>query len=154
MGFFTYACALRWADMDAYGHVNNVQYARIAEEGRIRMLAGIFRPKGESAGGRHFVVAEQRIAFHRPLDYRAEPISVHVWVSALRGVSFDVECLVCDGFLVHASCRTKVVSCDLDNAGIRALTAAERARLSMFRDPPTGEFRPKPAPPGGHCPTR
>ena len=33
---------LRWSDMDAYGHVNNVQYLRLLEEARITAFAQWF----------------------------------------------------------------------------------------------------------------
>ncbi|UTW10501.1 acyl-CoA thioesterase [Marinobacterium rhizophilum] len=29
---------LRWGDMDAYGHINNVQYIRYLEEARVQLL--------------------------------------------------------------------------------------------------------------------
>lgn len=55
-----YRCPLRWSDMDAYGHVNNVVFLRYLEEARIDFL---FRqPPGE--GGSTFsegsVVARTR----------------------------------------------------------------------------------------------
>ncbi|MFE4477710.1 acyl-CoA thioesterase, partial [Kitasatospora sp. NPDC056789] len=44
-----YRCPLRWADMDAYGHVNNVVFLRYLEEARIDFL---FRPDKEFKQGR------------------------------------------------------------------------------------------------------
>ena len=29
---------LRWADLDAYNHLNNVEMLRLLEEGRVRMF--------------------------------------------------------------------------------------------------------------------
>lgn len=33
-----YACPLRWSDMDAFGHVNNVVFLRYLEEARIDFM--------------------------------------------------------------------------------------------------------------------
>ncbi|MFF6642390.1 acyl-CoA thioesterase [Streptomyces althioticus] len=35
---YTYALPLRWADADAYGHVNNALFPRYMEEARTRMF--------------------------------------------------------------------------------------------------------------------
>ncbi|HIZ99270.1 MAG TPA: thioesterase family protein, partial [Candidatus Janibacter merdipullorum] len=39
---FSTDVVLRWGDMDAYGHVNNVQYHRLLEEARVRAFASWF----------------------------------------------------------------------------------------------------------------
>ena len=62
--------ALRWADMDAQGHVNNVQYFRYMEQARIEWLdatgcrgdAGVYGPVVKTAG----------CTFQRALVYPAE----------------------------------------------------------------------------------
>lgn len=41
-----YACPLRWSDMDAFGHVNNVVFLRYLEEARIDFM---FRQAAEAA---------------------------------------------------------------------------------------------------------
>lgn len=33
-----YSCPLRWSDMDAFGHVNNVVFLRYLEEARIDFM--------------------------------------------------------------------------------------------------------------------
>lgn len=35
---FTSRIPLRWADMDAYGHINNVQYLRLLEQSRVEWM--------------------------------------------------------------------------------------------------------------------
>ena len=39
---------LRWSDMDAYGHVNNVQYLRLLEDARV---VGELVPRDDPHGG-------------------------------------------------------------------------------------------------------
>src|SRR5699024_8345566 len=43
---FTTEIVLRWGDMDAYGHVNNVQYHRLLEEARVRAFKDWFNSQG------------------------------------------------------------------------------------------------------------
>jgi len=42
-GKLIYSCeiAVRWGDMDAYGHVNNALYMRYLEEARVQLLANL-----------------------------------------------------------------------------------------------------------------
>lgn len=77
---------LRWGDLDPLNHVNNVQFARLLEEARIRAMHAWF-PDGE----REFamLVARQEIEYTAPLLYSLEPARVEVWVSRLGGSSFD-----------------------------------------------------------------
>ncbi|MFD8086272.1 acyl-CoA thioesterase, partial [Kitasatospora sp. NPDC059722] len=48
-----YACPLRWSDMDAFGHVNNVVFLRYLEEARIDFMftQAAAAGAGEFAGG-------------------------------------------------------------------------------------------------------
>ncbi|MFC0581867.1 acyl-CoA thioesterase [Micrococcoides hystricis] len=89
---------LRWADMDAYGHINNVNIVRLMEEARIAAL-GV--PGGTGAAGieaeidlfgavpegTQVLVVEHRVRYRRPLEYRNEPTPVRVWVQKLSGAS-------------------------------------------------------------------
>lgn len=76
---------LRWGDMDPLNHINNVQFARIFEEARVRVMK---RWVGE---GREFTffVARQEIEFVAPLLYSDQPATVEVWISRIGEKSFD-----------------------------------------------------------------
>ena len=98
----------RFGDMDVNGHLNNVAFARLFEETRVRFnRAG---PAAPAVGGRRssFVVA------HVAIDYLAEgnyPAPVTVGYAIARiGSSFTVamaafqegQCIaLCDSVLVH-----------------------------------------------------
>ena len=68
----TYACALRFADMDLLGHVNNVTHLDYVSEARADLLAG--HPAADAPVRRH------QVDFVRPLVYRREPVCVDTWV--------------------------------------------------------------------------
>ena len=77
---------LRWGDMDPLNHINNVQYARIFEEARVRAMHEWF---GERDRGFAFFIARQEIEFVRPLLYDPRPATVEIWISRIGGKSFD-----------------------------------------------------------------
>lgn len=76
---------LRWADMDAFGHVNNVQYLRLLEIARIQSLGQI----GEAVLG-GIVVARHEIEYLAPMDFRLAPVAVDLWVTRVGCDGFDV----------------------------------------------------------------
>ncbi|MFE0316869.1 acyl-CoA thioesterase, partial [Streptomyces albogriseolus] len=78
-----YRCPLRWADMDAYGHVNNVVFLRYLEEARIDFL---FRPEKDFQQGS--VVARHEIDYKRQLVHRHHPVDIELWVTEIRAASF------------------------------------------------------------------
>ncbi len=91
---------LRWADMDAYGHVNNVQMLQLLEEARIEAFwahpdaADGERPTAVLDAGpgarTTTLVARQEIEYVRPLSYRRAPAVIDLWLGHLGGASIDV----------------------------------------------------------------
>jgi acyl-CoA thioester hydrolase len=71
----THACALRWADMDMLGHVNNVRYLDYVATAREQLFAGL--PAGLAP------VSSHRVEFVSPLVHRREPVLVDSWVTAV-----------------------------------------------------------------------
>jgi acyl-CoA thioester hydrolase len=67
MRIFRCEIQLRWGDMDAMSHVNNVQYFRLLEEARIQWLAqeGISTLPTQGAP----ILASISLDFVRPLNY-------------------------------------------------------------------------------------
>lgn len=98
---------LRWGDMDAYGHINNVEIVRILEEARVHAFGP---PAGTGLPGvavelpifadlppsTQALVVEHRVKYLSPLNYRNIPATVQVWVSAIKGASFTVAYAILD----------------------------------------------------------
>jgi len=131
--------SLRWGDMDAYRHVNNVQVMRLLEEARVRAF-GIAAEDGTAhmlATG--MVVASHHVDYLKPLDYRLAPVAVDLWVQRVGGASFDVRYDVCEpdtsavGELrSYVRATTTCVSYDFDAGRPRRLGPDERARLATL----------------------
>ena len=66
-----YLCPLRWADMDSFGHVNNVVYLRYLEQARVDWMFETAREAGVEKFSLGTVVARHEIDYKRPLVYRA-----------------------------------------------------------------------------------
>ena len=68
---------LRWSDMDAYGHVNNVQYLRLMEDARITAFQAWFGPRNTllSSG---CLVARSEIEYLAPLPFQHEGVLIDV----------------------------------------------------------------------------
>ncbi|MEU4656749.1 thioesterase family protein [Streptomyces sp. NPDC023723] len=124
-----YRCPLRWADMDAYGHVNNVVFLRYLEEARIDFL---FRPDKEFKQGS--VVARHEIDYKRQLVHRHAPVDIELWVTQIRAASFTIAYEVKDGDQIYVRASTVIVPFDFEAQRPRRITAEEREFLEEYRD--------------------
>ncbi|MEU6536457.1 thioesterase family protein [Streptomyces sp. NPDC047000] len=124
-----YRCPLRWADMDAYGHVNNAVFLRYLEEARIDFL---FRPDKQFKQGS--VVARHEIDYKHQLVHRHHPVDIELWVGEIRAASFTLGYEVKDDDLVYVRASTVIVPFDFEAQRPRRLTAEEREFLAEYRD--------------------
>jgi acyl-CoA thioester hydrolase len=136
---FTFSCPVRWDDMDAFGHVNNVTFLTYMQEARTAMLFA-----GEAAHRapdllKGIVVARHEIEYRRPLEWRPEPIEVKVWVSVLKAASFTVRYELLDQLAdpagppaLLAEAMTVLVPFDLAAGRPRRLSPGEREFFSTF----------------------
>ncbi|MFI1165173.1 acyl-CoA thioesterase [Streptomyces sp. NPDC020801] len=125
----TYRCPLRWADMDAYGHVNNVVFLRYLEEARIDFL---FRPDKQFKQGS--VVARHEIDYKRQLVHRHAPVDIELWVTEIRAASFTLAYEVKDGDQIYVRAATVIVPFDFEAQRPRRITAEEREFLQEYMD--------------------
>ncbi|MBK0419190.1 acyl-CoA thioesterase [Leucobacter sp. CSA1] len=140
---------LRWGDQDAYGHINNVAYARYLEETRVRVfqtgaarertgMEGYFR--GEGPEGLKMLVASQRIEFLGVLEYSERPITIEMWVGKLGGSSLELHYEVVDGAAgdrrVVARAITTIVTVDGLTLRPTKLTPGARASIEPWTDEP------------------
>ena len=79
-----FSCAVRWGDMDAYGHVNHAVFLRFLESARVELFAqccGDALPM--------LVVAEVQCRYLAELRYPAT-VTVHSALQKVRGGSLEV----------------------------------------------------------------
>src|SRR5689334_20495449 len=128
---FVYDCALRWSDMDVYGHVNNARVLTLYEEARVAMMFTGARSAGVTSLEAGVVIARHGVDYLRPFDY-GDTVRVEMWLEEIRASRFVVgyELLV-DG-AVASRARSVCVPFDLVAGRPRRLSEAERAFLSPW----------------------
>lgn len=91
--------SLRWSDMDAYAHINNVQFLRLLEDARVIGFRDWFGTRDTGQGtllDEGVLVSRQEIEYRQPLGFRHEPVEIQMWVSRVGGAGFDVAYIVTD----------------------------------------------------------
>ena len=82
---------MRWADLDLFGHVNNVTYVDYMQEARVDM----FRVHGPADGGDRLadgvVVVRNEVEFLKPIRFRTAPLRIEVWVTEVRAATFTLD---------------------------------------------------------------
>ena len=134
MARHVFACPMRWSDMDAYGHVNNVVFLRYLEEARIDLLLTAAGPAGRQMLDNGVVVVRHEIDYRRPLVHRVEPVEIVSWVEEIRNASFTVAYEIADGDEVYVQARTVLVLVDLEGGHPRRIGPDDRAWLERFLD--------------------
>ena len=89
---------LRWGDLDAYNHVNNVTMMRILEEARVRAFwspeVGDALPtaviKATAGSDTITMIAGPLIQYVAPVEYHRNPLDVQLWIGRVGGASADV----------------------------------------------------------------
>lgn len=123
-----YPLKVRWSDVDAYRHVNNVKYIEYFQEARIRYMMRLHED-GDTFGS--IVVARTDVDYRRPILFRMAPYEVHSWISHVGRTSFVIAAEIRDPEAgeVLASSRVVAVGFDRDTQQAAALTPDHRARL-------------------------
>ncbi|EWS99647.1 thioesterase [Intrasporangium oryzae NRRL B-24470] len=130
--------SLRWSDMDAYAHINNVQFLRLLEDARVIAFRDWF--DGGGAGDRSMLeegvlVSRHEIEYLRPLGFRHEPVRIELWVSRVGGAGFDVAYIVRDpegvGDTVYAVAETELALYDFASASPRRMRPEEREAIRV-----------------------
>ncbi len=127
-------CYLRWGDMDAYGHINNVAFFSYLEEARVDMLFVHARAHGAERLADGVVVVRHEIDYRSPLAFRPQPVRIETWVTAIGNASFRLAYRVRDGDAVYATAVTTLAPFDLERQRPRRLTEQEKAVLLRYGD--------------------
>ena len=131
-----YRCSMRWSDMDAYGHVNNVVFLTYLEESRVDMLFALGAEHGLDALAKGVLVARHEIDYKAPLVYHQRGVDIDLWVGAIKGASFEIRYEVHDEDTVFAHAASLLVTYDLDAGRPRRVSPEERSFLEQYAAPP------------------
>ena len=150
---------LRWGDMDAYGHVNNVTQMQLLEEARVRALgsptqsrdavaapgaaevvSGTPMPEvfGAASATTELLVASHAVEYRSPIGYRPGPIAVDLVSSDVSPASVTIGSVGVEpgGSRVYTVAETVIAFVDRTTGRPRRLTEEEAAELSgVVREP-------------------
>ncbi|PDQ35170.1 MAG: 4-hydroxybenzoyl-CoA thioesterase [Candidatus Lumbricidophila eiseniae] len=136
--------ALRWSDLDAYGHVNNVRLFGLLEEARIAAFwttdDGMPRNAGHATAvlasgpgqSTNTLIARQEVEYTAPIPYQRKPIDIELWMSHLGGASLEVCYEVYSPIgvvprVLFARAATTIVLIDGHSGRPRRITAEEQS---------------------------
>ncbi|MFD5898065.1 MULTISPECIES: acyl-CoA thioesterase [unclassified Streptomyces] len=129
-----YSCPLRWSDMDAFGHVNNVVFIRYLEEARIDFMFRLAPGGGSPSFSGGSVVARHEIDYKLPLVHRHEPVTVELWVTEIGAAKLTIAYEIKDEDQVYVRASTVIVPYDLQAGRPRRITAEEKSFLLKYLD--------------------
>ncbi|MEU8315306.1 thioesterase family protein [Micromonospora sp. NPDC048169] len=137
---FVYHCALRWSDLDAYGHVNNARFLTLYEEARVAMMFAGGRAWGVGSFADGVVIRRHEVDYLRPVDYAlgrasaeaAPAVRIELWVDQIRAASFSVAYELYDGDTLAGTARSLLVPFDLTAQRPRRISPEERAFLLRY----------------------
>lgn len=153
MGRLHIPIALRWGDLDAYGHVNNVEILRLLEEARIQALwipddtsERLAAPPSAVLDARLgsatlSIIARTEIEYLSPIEYRRSPLDIELWIGRIGGADIDVCYEVrsprgVEPSELYARAMTRVVLCEAQTMRPRRLSVAERAAWKPYVEEP------------------
>ena len=144
--------ALRWSDLDAYGHVNNAAMLTLLEESRISVFWGggdlgvdgvndASAPVADGGTSTVTLVARQEVEYLAPIPYLRDPLDVQLWIGRLGGASLEVCYEVCspvggEPATVFAKASTTIVLVDAASGRPRRITDREREAWGAHLEPP------------------
>ncbi len=135
---FAYECALRWSDMDAYGHLNNSRFLTLYEEARVALFFVGAREKGITSFEDGIVIARHEVDYLRPVDYATGPdgvarpprVRIELWVEDVRPSRLTVAYELFDVDALASRARSVCVPFNLATRSPRRLSDAERSFLA------------------------
>ena len=110
---------VRWADLDAFGHINNAVYLTYVQEARADMTWYSRQARGLTPLFKDMVVA------------RAE-LDVAIWVERIGNASFVLSYEMSRNGVLHARAKTVQVAVSMETFKSRPINEVEREFLNEY----------------------
>ena len=127
-----YQCPVRWGDIDAFQHVNNVAYLEYLQEARVDMFWVHPARAGLKPLARGIVVARHEIDYLAPMEWREAPITIEIWATKVLASKFELAYLLRDDERAYARAKSVMVPFDLESKRPRRINDAEKEALTPF----------------------
>lgn len=130
----TVSVPVRWGDLDAYGHVNNVAALALLEQARVQAFwapGSPVLPPLAVGSPVQVVVADAHVSYRLALPYM-QSVDVAVTVPRIGGASFVIGYEIMLGDQVAVSATTTLALVDAATWRPLRLDAVQRQRLAQF----------------------
>jgi len=84
-----YPIHVRWGDADVFGHINNVQYMRYVESGRVAYCEDVFNAELTSTIKTGWILADMQCSYVQQVHYPAE-LEIYTRISQLGNKSATI----------------------------------------------------------------
>ena len=140
MTTFTLQIRIDWADLDLFGHVNNVTFFRWLQASRVQLWEGLgIHVTHQSPQGIGPVLAATQCQFLRPLFYPGE-VRVEATISFVKTTSFGITHRITGaGGALSAQGEDRVVMYDFAKGEKAAIPQALREALNSASERSGGE---------------
>lgn len=123
---FVWPCRVRWADLDSYGHVNNVKYYDYLQEARVAALTPVWSVEEV------WLLIRQDMEYRKPMDFTTTPYAVHMGVVRFGTTSLTIASEIRDHEgTVYATARSILVLGGSDGRPV-PIPAATREHLAQW----------------------
>ena len=123
---------IRWADLDAFKHINNASYLIYMQEARADFTWFARIARGEEPLLADMVVARAEVDFLSPIHQSGTTLDVEIYVEKISNSSFVMVYEMSQGGTLRARGKTVQVGVDMETEKARRLRDIEREFLSNY----------------------
>lgn len=123
---------IRWADLDAFKHINNAVYLVYMQEARADFTWFSRIARGEEPMLADMVVARAEVDYLSPIHQTGTTLEVEIYVEKISNSSFVMVYEISQGGTLRARGKTVQVGVDMETEKARRLRDQEREFLSQY----------------------
>lgn len=123
---------IRWADLDAFKHINNAAYLVFMQEARADFTWFSRIARGEEPMLADMVVARAEVDFLSPIHQTGTMLDVEIYIEKVSNSSFVMVYEMSQGGTLRARGKTVQVGVDMETEKARRLRDHEREFLSQY----------------------
>ena len=123
---------IRWADLDAFKHINNAVYLVYMQEARADFTLFSRIARGEEPMLADMVVARAEVDYLSPIHQTGTTLEVEIYVEKISNSSFVMVYEISQGGTLRARGKTVQVGVDMETEKARRLRDQEREFLSQY----------------------
>jgi len=123
---------IRWADLDAFKHINNAAYLVYMQEARADFTWFSRIAKGEEPLLADMVVARAEVDYLSPIHQTGTTLEVEIYIEKVSNSSFVMVYEMSQGGTLRARGKSVQVGVDMETEKARRLRDNEREFLNQY----------------------